>query len=123
MYSTLDNGFNAFYTSVVEEINTTLERRDLLSNDVEMCLKALARFPTHHVASKPKCKRVFRMSGYHLYVSESARQMKLENPTMNPKDITSVVSKGWRTLTDEQKSEYKTRALEHSKAGACAGTV
>lgn len=103
------NGYNAFYTSVVDEINTLLQQRDLLSNDVEMCLKAMVRFQAQTI-EKSKDKRVFRMSGYHLYMSESAKKMKLEHPNMNPKEVTSMVSKEWRNLSEEKKNEYKTRA-------------
>lgn len=105
------NGYNAFYTSVVDEINTLLQQRELLSNDVEMCLKAMVRFQTQNT-EKSKDKRVFRMSGYHLYMSESAKQMKLKNPNMNPKEVTTMVSKEWRTLSEEKKNEYKTRAID-----------
>lgn len=62
-------------------------------------------------AARPKVVR--KPSGYNLFVKEERQRMTKEKEDLGGfKEISQIISKKWRELSEEQKEEYKEQAKE-----------
>jgi cell division septation protein DedD len=53
-----------------------------------------------------------RYSGYHIYMREHRAVVKSEQPELTPQQLTSLVAKSWKDVTDEKKAEFNSRAAK-----------
>jgi hypothetical protein len=51
-----------------------------------------------------------RFSGYTLYLKEQRVVVKAENPDVKPQELTSIVAKAWKTISDEDKDDFNMRS-------------
>ncbi|KAJ3211722.1 hypothetical protein HDU82_005101 [Entophlyctis luteolus] len=50
-------------------------------------------------------------SGYHLFLADKSREIKLENAELEQKDIMSQCGKAWRALSDDERKAYEWNQL------------
>ena len=93
---------NDVKTTVYTDLSTELEKAGLMSEEIRIIIAKLI--------TKKKAKP--RFSGYHMFMKEYRVTVKDENPNMKPQEVTSIVSKAWKTLDEEKKVEYNKRAQE-----------
>lgn len=60
-------------------------------------------------------KKVRTVSSYRLFYSEEQAKLKEENPKLKIGEISSQIAKKWKEVGDEEKAEYKERAIDENE--------
>jgi hypothetical protein len=75
----------------------------------EIVEKMLSDVKTNKKVDKVKKPRY---SGYHIYMREHRAVVKTEQPELTPQQLTSVVAKSWKDVSEEKKAEFNNRAAK-----------
>ena len=111
------NNFNDITRSTVNSISEELNKANLLTTEVKGVLDAFAsQIKQNKKIRKPATNK--QICGYHIFLREKRAEVKSDNPTMLPKDITGVVSRTWTKLSDEEKKGFNDRATVAKLAAA-----
>ena len=60
-------------------------------------------------------KKVRTVSSYRLFFSEEQAKLKEDNPKLKIGEISSLIAKKWKDVGDEEKAEYKERAVDENE--------
>lgn len=60
-------------------------------------------------------KKVRTVSSYRLFFSEEQAKLKEDNPKLKIGEISSQIAKKWKEVGDEEKAEYKERAVDENE--------
>jgi hypothetical protein len=93
---------------VLAEVGKNLETANLLTDDVKEVLDTMVF--SIKTNKKVKKEKKPRFSGYHLFMKEHRVTVKEENPEIKPQELTSVVSKAWKSIGDDKKKDFNDRA-------------
>jgi hypothetical protein len=93
---------------VLAEVGKNLETANLLTDDVKEVLDTMVF--SIKTNKKVKKEKKPRFSGYHLFMKEHRVTVKEENPDIKPQELTSVVSKAWKSIGDDKKKDFNDRA-------------
>jgi hypothetical protein len=102
------NCFNDMKRGVLAEVGKNLETANLLTDDVKEVLDTMVF--SIKTNKKVKKEKKPRFSGYHLFMKEYRVTVKEENPDIKPQELTSVVSKAWKSIGDDKKKDFNDRA-------------
>jgi hypothetical protein len=102
------NCFNDMKRGVLAEVGKNLETANLLTDDVKEVLDTMVF--SIKTNKKVKKEKKPRFSGYHLFMKEHRVTVKEENPDIKPQELTSVVSKAWKSIGDDKKKDFNDRA-------------
>ena len=105
------NCMNDVQRDTIDQVMKTLETKELLTDEIKDVLtEMLASVKTNKKVVKKEKKP--RFSGYHLFMKEHRAVVKKDQPDIKPQDLTTVVSKAWKDIPEEQKEELNARALK-----------
>jgi hypothetical protein len=94
------------------EVLKNLENKELLTDEIkEIVEKMTAEIKNNNKLPKGmKKEKKPRFSGYTLYLKEQRVVVKAENPDVKPQELTSIVAKAWKTISDEDKDDFNMRS-------------
>ena len=94
------------------EVLKNLENKELLTDEIkEIVDKMTAEIKNNNKLPKGmKKEKKPRFSGYTLYLKEQRVVVKAENPDVKPQELTSIVAKAWKTISDEDKDDFNMRS-------------
>ena len=104
------NCMNDVQRDTLSEVKKVLESKDLLTDEIsDVLTEMLASIKTNKKVVKKEKKP--RFSGYHLFMKEHRVVVKEDQPGIKPQELTTIVSKAWKDIPEEQKEELNARAL------------
>lgn len=104
------NVMNDMKRDNITEVINALELKSLMTDDIKSVLMEM--LTSVKINKKIKKEKKPRFSGYHLFMKEQRAVVKAEHPDIKPQELTSVVSKAWKDISDEKKEEFNARALK-----------
>ena len=107
--TTMLNGLNDAIRETLSDILSRMKDAENASDCREIVEKMLSDVKTNKKVDKVKKPRY---SGYHIYMREHRVVVKSEHPELTPQQITSVVAKSWKDVSEEKKAEFNNRAAK-----------
>ena len=107
----MTNCINDVQRESFDEVKKALVKENLLTEEIETVLNNL----TAGVKANKKVvkkQKMPRFSGYHLFMKEHRITVKEEQPDISPQQLTSIVSKAWKTIGEDKQQEFNDRALK-----------
>ena len=102
------NFANDMKRETIADVIKTLDSKELLTDDIKEVLDTLiGAVKANKKVKKPPQKR---FSGYHLFMKEHRVVVKEENPGIKPQELTTIVSKAWKDVSEEEKEKLNERA-------------
>lgn len=102
------NFANDMKRETIVDVIKTLDSKELLTDDIKEVLDTLiGAVKANKKVKKPPQKR---FSGYHLFMKEHRVVIKEENPGIKPQELTTIVSKAWKDVSEEEKEKLNERA-------------
>ena len=102
------NFANDMKRETIADVIKTLDSKELLTDDIKEVLDTLiGAVKTNKKVKKPPQKR---FSGYHLFMKEHRVVIKEHNPGIKPQELTTIVSKAWKDVSEEEKENLNERA-------------
>jgi hypothetical protein len=107
--STIENCVNEIHRETLQELMVNLETKELLTDAIKTEITdMLNNIKTNKVKNMSKP----RFSGYHLFMKDHRIVIKEQNPDIKPQELTTVVSRAWKDISDEDKSNFNLRAKQ-----------
>lgn len=104
------NFSNDIKRETINEIIQTFEKSNILTNDIKEVLDSMmTSVKTNKKIKKPPQKR---FSGYHLFMKEHRSVVKEKNPSIKPQELTTIVSKAWKDVSEKDKKKLNERAMK-----------
>ena len=105
------NCINDVQRDMIDQVMKTLETKELLTDEIKDVLnEMLASVKTNKKVVKKEKKP--RFSGYQLFMKEHRVVVKKDQPDIKPQDLTTIVSKAWKDIPEDEKAEFNARALK-----------
>ena len=105
------NCMNDVQRDTLSEVKKVIESKDLLTDEIsEVLTEMLASIKTNKKVVKKEKKP--RFSGYHLFMKEHRVVVKEDQPGIKPQELTTIVSKAWKDIPEDDKAEFNARALK-----------
>tara|TARA_Y100000996_G_scaffold282151_1_gene222680 strand:- start:1293 stop:1946 length:654 start_codon:yes stop_codon:yes gene_type:complete len=105
----MNNAINEYASQIATKFNINQDELVQLWNNMnDSPVKGLKKPKKVKKKSKGKKKK----SGFILYSMENRDKLKAENPEMKFTDISKLLGKNWKSLTDEEKEVFNKRARE-----------
>ena len=105
------NCMNDVQRDTLSEVKNVLESKDLLTDEIsDVLIEMLASIKTNKKVVKKEKKP--RFSGYHLFMKEHRVVVKEDQPGIKPQELTTIVSKAWKDIPEDDKAEFNARALK-----------
>ena len=102
------NFANDMKRETIADVIKALDSKELLTDDIKEVLDTLiGAVKTNKKVKKPPQKR---FSGYHLFMKEHRVVIKKQNPGIKPQELTTIVSKAWKDVSEEEKENLNERA-------------
>ena len=102
------NGLNDAIRETLSDVLSRMKDAENVSECREIVEKMLFYIKNKKV---DKVKKP-RYSGYHIYMREHRAVVKTEQPELTPQQLTSVVAKSWKDVSEEKKAEFNNRAAK-----------
>ena len=106
--TTMMNCFNDMKRDILSDVLKALDSKDLLTDEIKDVINTMS--DNIKANKKIKKEKKPRFSGYHLFMKEHRVVVKEERPDIKPQELTSIVSKAWKDVSEEKKQEYNDRA-------------
>jgi outer membrane biosynthesis protein TonB len=106
--STIVNCANDLKREVLQDIINVLETKGLLTDDIKT--EIMEMLGNIKVNKKVKKESKPRFSGYHLFMKEHRVVVKEENPGIKPQELTTIVSRAWKHISEEDKENFNSRS-------------
>ena len=103
------NGFNDAIRDTLSDALKRMMEADTASDCREILEKMISDVKTNKKVDKVKKPRY---SGYHIFMREYRAVVKAEQPDLSPQELTSVVAKSWKDVSEDKKAEYNNRAAK-----------
>ena len=102
------NFANDMKRETIADVIKTLDSKELLTDDIKEVMDTLiGAVKANKKVKKPPQKR---FSGYHLFMKEHRVVIKEQNPGIKPQELTTIVSKAWKDVSEEEKEKLNERA-------------
>ena len=102
------NFANDMKRETIADVIKTLDSKELLTDDIKEVLDTLiGAVKANKKVKKPPQKR---FSGYHLFMKEHRVVIKEQNPGIKPQELTTIVSKAWKDVSEEEREKLNQRA-------------
>ena len=102
------NFANDMKRETIADVIKTLDSKELLTDDIKEVLDTL--IGADKASKKVKKPPQQRFSGYHLFMKEHRVVIKEQNPGIKPQELTTIVSKAWKDVSEEEKEKLNERA-------------
>lgn len=104
------NFSNDIKRETINEIIQTFESKKLMTDDTKEILESMM----NSVKTNKKIKKApqKRFSGYHLFMKEHRSVVKEKNPGIKPQELTTIVSKAWKDVSEKEKKKLNERAMK-----------
>lgn len=106
----MTNCLNDMKRDIINEVGQKIQENELMTDAIQGILDEILASVKQNKRIKKEHKP--RYSGYHLFMKEERVKVKAEQPDIRPQDLTSVVSKAWKVLSDEEKTIFNERAAK-----------
>lgn len=106
----MTNCLNDMKRDIIAEVGQKIQENELMTDGIQTILDELLASVKQNKRIKKEHKP--RYSGYHLFMKEKRVEVKAEQPEIRPQELTSVVSKAWKVLSDEEKATFNERAAK-----------
>lgn len=106
----MTNCLNDMKRDIINEVGLKIQENELMTDGIQAILDELLASVKQNKRIKKEHKP--RYSGYHLFMKEKRVEVKTEQPEIRPQELTSVVSKAWKVLSDEEKATFNERAAK-----------
>lgn len=116
----MTNCLNDMKRDIINEVGQKIQENELMTDGIQAILDELLASVKQNKRIKKEHKP--RYSGYHLFMKEKRVEVKAEQPDIRPQDLTSVVSKAWKVLSDEEKATFNERAAKMKAEMAAASS-
>ena len=103
------NGLNDAIRETLNDVLNRIKETENASECREIVEKMISDVKTNKKVDKVKKPRY---SGYHIYMREYRAVVKAEQPELTPQQLTSVVAKSWKDVSEEKKAEFNNRAAK-----------
>eukprot|EP00976_Prorocentrum_cordatum_P091209 1188433-Prorocentrum_minimum.AAC.2 len=103
---TMMNIYNDLRRDILSEAINVLRNENLLTDEIRTMLTQMTL-----TANEPKKKQP-RFSGYHIFLKEHREVVKLKETGITPQRLTTIVSKAWKNISEDEKRELNVRALK-----------
>ena len=102
----MTNYYNDLKREIINDIGKKIQSKENWTSE-ELHNEVMGEMLNNIVANK-KVKKVSkrRFSGYHECMQAMRPKLKKEQPHLTPQEVTTQVSKVWRTLSDNEKEKY-----------------
>ena len=107
--TTMLNCLNDAIRETLSDVLSRMKDAENASDCREIVEKMLSDVKTNKKVDKVKKPRY---SGYHIYMREHRAVVKTEQPELTPQQLTSVVAKSWKDVSEEKKAEFNNRAAK-----------
>jgi len=107
--TTMLNGLNDAIRETLSDVLSRMKDAENASDCREIVEKMMSDVKTNKKVDKVKKPRY---SGYHIYMREHRVVVKTEQPELTPQQLTSVVAKSWKDVSEEKKAEFNNRAAK-----------
>jgi len=102
------NFANDMKRETIADVIKTLDSKELLTDDIKEVLDTMiGAVKANKKVKKPPQKR---FSGYHLFMKEHRVVIKEQNPGIKPQELTTIVSKAWKDVSEEEREKLNQRA-------------
>ena len=102
------NFANDMKRETITDVIKTLDSKELLTDDIKEVLDTMiGAVKANKKVKKPPQKR---FSGYHLFMKEHRVVIKEQNPGIKPQELTTIVSKAWKDVSEEEREKLNERA-------------
>ncbi len=81
--------------------------KEKFNKDVEEEMKELKKKGRKSTKTADGEKRTRKPTPYNVFVSETMKRFKVENPTFNGKQIMKMAMESWKAMSDEEKTAYR----------------
>ena len=108
------NCANDMKREIISDIIATLDSHELMTDDIkEVLTTMIGAVKANKKVKKPPQKR---FSGYHLFMKEHRVVVKEQNQGIKPQELTTIVSKAWKDVSEEEKEKLNERAMKLKEA-------
>ena len=105
------NCMNDVQRETLSSVMKVLDAKQLLTDEINDVLTEMrASVKTNKKVVKKE--KTPRFSGYHLFMKEHRVVVKKDQPDIKPQDLTTIVSKAWKDIPEDEKEEFNARALK-----------
>jgi len=105
------NCMNDVQRETLSGVMKVLDAKQLLTDEInDVLTEMLASVKTNKKVVKKE--KTPRFSGYHLFMKEHRAVVKKDQPDIKPQDLTTIVSKAWKDIPEDEKEEFNARALK-----------
>jgi len=104
------NGMNDIMRDSYRNVQVQLENNNLITEGIKTIITSLIDDVIDKNNKTSDTNKKTRLSGYHLYMREHRNIVKQDQPDITPQQMTSVLAKSWKTLSEDTKQEYNNRA-------------
>lgn len=104
------NFSNDIKRETINEIIQIFKSKNLMTEDINEILESMM----NSVKTNKKIKKApqKRFSGYHLFMKEHRSVVKDKNPGIKPQELTTIVSKAWKDVSEKEKKKLNERAMK-----------
>ena len=108
--STIENCVNEIQRETFQELMDNLKTKELMTDAINTEITDML----NNIKTNNKVKKLSkpRFSGYHLFMKDHRIVIKEQNPDIKPQELTTIVSRAWKDISDEDKSNFNLRAKQ-----------
>ena len=110
------NIYNETRRNILSETMDVLKNKDLLTDEIRTVFTDMIKTVCINKKRVLKREKKPRFSGYHIFMKEHREVIKKEQPGIKPQQLTTIVSRAWKHVSEEEKRELNERALKLKEA-------
>ena len=110
------NIYNEMRRNILSETMDVLKNKDLLTDEISTVFTDMIKTVCINKKRVLKRERKPRFSGYHIFMKEHREVIKKEQPGIKPQQLTTIVSRAWKHVSEEEKRELNERASKLKEA-------
>lgn len=110
------NIYNETRRNILSETMDILKNKDLLTDEIRTVFTDMIKTVCINKKKVLKREKKPRFSGYHIFMKEHREVIKKEQPGIKPQQLTTIVSRAWRHVSEEDKRELNERASKLKEA-------
>lgn len=110
------NIYNETRCDILSETMDVLKNKDLLTDEIRTVFTDMIKTVCINKKRVLKREKKPRFSGYHIFMKEHREVIKKEKPGIKPQQLTTIVSRAWKHVSEEDKQELNERALKLKEA-------
>ncbi len=97
--------------------------KEKFTKDIEEEMKEMKKKGRKSAKTADGEKRTRKPTPYNVFVSETMKRFKVENPTFNGKQIMKMAMEAWKAMSDEEKTAYREKVTRQQSTTDEESTV